>query len=124
MDKKTLEAELGKLGVNVKDGKVGKSDMATAMAVAAASDSDRSEFNYMMLGRLQRDCEYFLGAGDGNPKHLHQDNVSDQIKEMKRLWHNFPKDKKPEWLSLEDIDDYEKRMNNYYDQLGSRHTPL
>ena len=46
MDKKTLEAELGKLGVSVKDGKVRKSDMATAIAVAAASDSDRSEFNY------------------------------------------------------------------------------
>jgi hypothetical protein len=76
-------------------------------------DQEESEnkFTYMMLGRLKDDCEYFLGNGHGNPKVLHQLNVKDQIKEMKRLWNELPEDEKPEWLSMEDIQDYEKRMS-------------
>jgi hypothetical protein len=57
---------------------------------------------------MQSDCEFFLGFGDRNPKYLHQLNVSDQIREMKRLWNSLPD--KPEWLSLEDINAYETKM--------------
>lgn len=74
------------------------------------SSTETNSYDYMMLGRLKQDCEYFLKYGGRNPKHLHQLNVEDQIKEMKRLWNKVKE--KPEWLSMEDINDYEKRMKS------------
>ncbi|MDV5987564.1 hypothetical protein KB575_00580 [Streptococcus canis] len=69
-------------------------------------------FDYMMLSRLQSDCDYYLGYGNRNEKRLWAGNVVDQIAEMKRLWQNFPDDKKPEWLTWQNILDYEERMLN------------
>lgn len=71
---------------------------------------DLEKFNYMMLGRLQSDCDYYLGFGNRHEKHLWAGSVDGQIKEMKRLWNSFPKDKKPEWLTMEQILKYEKEM--------------
>lgn len=67
-----------------------------------------AKFRYQMLSRMQQDCEYFLGNGNGNEKHLWAGNVEDQIKYMKDLWNSF--EEKPEWLSMEDIEKYEKDM--------------
>jgi hypothetical protein len=69
------------------------------------------EFNYMMLGRLQSDCEYFLGNGNGYVKCLYYGNVEEHISAMKKLWNDF--DIKPEWLSFEEIENYEKQMLSY-----------
>ena len=69
------------------------------------------KFDYMMLGRLASDCEYFLNYGNGSERHLHQGNLEDQIKEMKKLWNGLHK--KPEWLTMEEILDYEDNMKNY-----------
>lgn len=33
-----------------------------------------------------------------------------QIKNMKAIWNTFPDEDKPEWLTWNDILDYEKRM--------------
>ena len=68
---------------------------------------------YMMLGRLQSDNDYFLRAGTGNEKHLWAGNVNKQIAEMKNLWNSLPEDGKPEWLSMEEILDYETKMKNF-----------
>ena len=68
------------------------------------------KFPYMMLGRLKSDCEYFLGFGCGSVRHLWAGDIDLQIAEMKRLWNSFANDKKPQWLSLEDINQYELRM--------------
>ena len=68
------------------------------------------QHNYMLLGRMQQDCEYFLGCSNGCEKHLWAGNVEEQIAYMKNLWNEFPEDKKPEWLSFEKILDYEKQM--------------
>lgn len=68
---------------------------------------------YWMLGRLQADNEYFLGWGYGNEKRLWAGSVSAQIDEMKRLFNSLPEDKKPEWLSMKDIEEYEVKMKNY-----------
>jgi len=65
-------------------------------------------FHYMMLSRLKQDCEYFLGAGCGHEKHLWALNVSEHISEMKMLWNRV--NDKPEWLSIQDIESYEKKM--------------
>lgn len=67
-------------------------------------------FDYMMLSRLQTDCDYFLGYGGRYEGHLWAGNVPDQIAEMKKLWKKFPEGEKPEWLTWEEILQYERRM--------------
>ncbi|MGF0347632.1 LPD11 domain-containing protein [Rhodococcus sp. IEGM1300] len=71
---------------------------------------DNNTFNYQMLSRLKMDCEYFLGNGGRNEKHLWADSVDEQIQEMKRLWNGFSEEDKPEWLTMQDIEDYAFRM--------------
>ena len=69
-------------------------------------------FKYQMLGRLQMDCDYFLGYGNRYEGNLWAGNVPDQIKLMRALYDSFEDDKKPEWLTKEDIDNYEKEMKD------------
>lgn len=73
------------------------------------------EFNYRLLSRMKSDCDYYLGNGNGHDKYLWAGNVKDQIKYMRKLYNSFPEDKKPEWISMEDIDSYEKEMTNNED---------
>lgn len=72
------------------------------------NQEDIDEFNYMMLSRLQGDCKYFLGNGCGSVNNLWADSVSEHIAEMKRLYDILPI--KPEWLSMEEILEYEAKM--------------
>lgn len=65
-----------------------------------------------MLGRLRSDCDYYLGHGNRNVKHLWAGNEKEQIEKMKELYNSFPHDKKPEWLTYQQILDYEKLMVN------------
>lgn len=67
-------------------------------------------FQYMLLSRLQSDCEYFLGWGNRNEKGLWAGSVDAQIEKMKSLWNDFPDDAKPEWLSMEQINKYATEM--------------
>ena len=66
------------------------------------------KFNYMMLGKLKGDCEYFLGHGNMSLNIL---TPKAHIEEMKKLWNGFPENGKPEWLTWEQILKYEKDMN-------------
>jgi hypothetical protein len=77
-----------------------------------AKGGEVGDFNYMMLGRLQSDCEYYLSYGNRSERQLWAGSVEGQIKEMKRIWHSLPEDKKPEWLSMEDILEYERKMTD------------
>lgn len=65
-------------------------------------------FNYQLLARLQMDCEYYLGAGARNKKHLWALDEAEQIQEMKKLYEALPE--KPEWITLADIEKYEAAM--------------
>lgn len=76
--------------------------------VKIPENAQNDKHNYMMLSRLKSDCEYFLGFGNGSERQLHQGNVEDQIKMMKELWNNLPV--KPEWLTMDEINDYEAKM--------------
>lgn len=67
-------------------------------------------FRYMLLGRLQRDCEYYLGYGNRQDKHLWASNVEDQIDTMITLYESFDDDKKPEWITIEEIEKYQEEM--------------
>lgn len=72
--------------------------------------SREKAFEYQMLGRLKSDCDYFLGNGNGYEPHLWAGTVEKQIAEMKRRWLELDEDEKPEWLTMEDIENYERRM--------------
>ena len=71
---------------------------------------EEMQFKYRMLSRLKSDCHYFLGNGNGYVGHLWAGSVDAQIKEMRDRWNEFEEDEKPEWLTMEQIDDYERRM--------------
>ena len=68
------------------------------------------KFEYMLLSRLESDCKYFLGNGNRYEKDLWAGSVEKQIGMMKELWNLLPE--KPEWLTLEQIEEYEKQMMN------------
>lgn len=67
-------------------------------------------YQYQILGRLQADCEYFLNWGCGSVKRLWAGSVDEQIKEMKERWNRL--EVKPTWLTMDQIEDYEKRMKS------------
>lgn len=67
-------------------------------------------FRYMLLNRMQCDCEYYLGYGKRSPHCLWAGNEAEQIAVMKRLWNSFSEGGKPEWLTWEQILDFEKKM--------------
>ena len=69
-----------------------------------------NKHSYMMLSRLQSDCEYFIGHGNGSTKHLYYDTVEEHIDEMKKLWNGFDTNEKPEWLTMQEIEEYKTEM--------------
>ena len=73
-------------------------------------------FRYMMLDRLKTDCNYFLGNGNRNEKHLWAGDVDKQIKLMKDLYNSF--EEKPEWISMQDIENFEKQMKETNESLN------
>lgn len=68
------------------------------------------QFEYMLLARLQMDCEYYLNNGMWANKHLWAGNPQDQINKMKELYNQL--NIKPEWLTMEKILSYEKLMHD------------
>lgn len=71
------------------------------------------EYNYMLLDRLKQDCEYFLGNGNGNVDTLWAKDIDEQIAKMKELYNSFTDDEKPEWITIDDINNYEREMKEY-----------
>ena len=71
---------------------------------------DNQTFRYMMLSRLQCDCDYFLGCGNFSKRFLRSESIEVHINEMKNIWNLLPI--KPEWLTLEKIVEYESMMLN------------
>ena len=67
-----------------------------------------SQDDYRLLSRLKADCDYYLGAGGRAEKHLWAGSVEVQITKMRELYDVLPE--KPEWLTEQDIDNYESQM--------------
>lgn len=68
------------------------------------------KFRYQLLSRMQGDCNYYLGYGNRSRKALWAENEKEQIEVMKELWNSFANDEKPEWLTWDDILEYENNM--------------
>lgn len=66
------------------------------------------DFQFAMLGRLLSDCKYYLGAGNRYAPNLWAWNERDQLDIMRELCATL----KPDWLTLEQIDELEKQMIN------------
>lgn len=81
----------------------------TVTAVDDLLHHDKS-FRYQLLDRMRSDCDYFLGYGNRCSKHLWAGNEKEQIACMKALWESFGPDEKPYFLSMEQIQEYEKKM--------------
>lgn len=68
------------------------------------------ERDYGILSRLESDCKYFLGNGNGYEGHLYYKEVNEHCDEMKKLYESFSDGDKPEWISLEQIETYRREM--------------
>jgi hypothetical protein len=68
------------------------SPISDALVVVFKTKYEESpyRFNYMMLSRMQSDCEYFLGHGNRNKSRLNGDSVEAHIITMKGLYDSFP----------------------------------
>ena len=67
-----------------------------------------NEFQYQILDRMRSDCEYILGSGNRCTKDLWGKSVQKHIEAMRRIWNELIE--KPMWLSMEQIDEYERKM--------------
>ncbi|GFI36484.1 hypothetical protein IMSAGC015_00645 [Lachnospiraceae bacterium] len=72
-------------------------------------DKDKS-FQYQLLDRFRCDFDYYLGYGNRNPDILPSKDEKEHIETMKRIWLSFPEEEKPEWLTWEQILEYEKAI--------------
>ena len=69
-----------------------------------------STFRYRLLSRLQQDCEYYLGYGNRHKRALWANDEKQQIQTMIALHNSFPEGEKPEWLTMNEIKEYQRRM--------------
>lgn len=68
------------------------------------------KFRYQLLSRMQMDCDYYLGNGGRSKRSLWAEDEKEQISVMKELWNSFADGDKPEWLTWDDILNYEAQM--------------
>ena len=67
-------------------------------------------YRLKLLNRLNVDCIYFLGYGNRNIKHLWAGNVPDHVEAMRIIYESFANDKKPKWITLDQIKKYGEEM--------------
>ena len=68
------------------------------------------QYRYMLLSRMKSDCDYYLGNGNRYPGNLWGKDEFKQIAYMKALWNSFGENEKPEWLTYEQILEYEQKI--------------
>lgn len=78
--------------------------------ILIAERPETDSYKYMLLCRMKEDCNSYLGNGNRNAKYLWSKDETEHIANMKALWNSFPEDEKPEWLSMGDIEKFEKEM--------------
>lgn len=84
-------------------------------------NNEQEKFDYQLLSRLQADCKYVLDTevGENGVKlesaqfHLWAKNPEEQITKMRELYNAAPV--KPEWITEEEINGYEKRFQDISD---------
>lgn len=64
-------------------------------------------YRYQLLDRMRSDCEYCINTG---ARRFWSCSAVEQIKNMKELFNSFSDEEKPQWITLEDIEQYEKEL--------------
>lgn len=77
-------------------------------AVDKIFSSGDEGYPYAMLDRMKSDCEYYLGYGNRSSKYLWAKDPKQHIEIMKAIYNRL--DPKPEWLTIDKINEYEKNM--------------
>lgn len=72
--------------------------------------SDTESFRYQLLDRMRQDCLYYLTYGGRMAKYLWAQEETEHIENMKAIYNSFPEEKKPEWLSMDEIEKYERQI--------------
>lgn len=84
--------------------------MSEYIKILIAERPATDSFKYMLLDRMKQDCNYYLGNGNRLKKYLWANDEKEHIENMKALWNSFPDEEKPEWLTMKQIETYEKEM--------------
>lgn len=84
--------------------------MKTTNEIKREIEKYDNKFKYMLLSRMQSDCNYYLGYGNRCVDHLWASTVERHIAYMKALHNSFSESEKPEWLTMEGIENYEREM--------------
>ena len=71
-----------------------------------------TRFLHLVLERLKGDCDYYLGFGKRNRKVLLWEDELKQIQNMKDAWNALDESDKPEWLTWEQILEYENKLTS------------
>jgi len=71
------------------------------------------EFRYMILARLQMDFEYFFGYGGLCEKHLYHNTIDEHLADTKKRWGDLPEEGKPEWFTLDQLNEYERKVREF-----------
>ena len=77
-----------------------------------------ARFRYMLLARMQSDCEYYLDYGGRDPKRLWAGDEERQIDLMIKLHDSFKEGEKPQWLTMDKILEYKKEMMVMVEQFA------
>lgn len=83
---------------------------------------ETDEFKYMLLDRMKADCGYYLGNGNRSKKYLWAGDEKEHIEDMKALYNSFSDENKPEWLTMADIEAFEKEMTACTDKETNQET--
>lgn len=67
-------------------------------------------YRYMLLSRMQADCDYYLGNGHRAKKYLWAGDEVEHMAAMVMLWDSFEPEQKPEWLTVEQLNNYKKKL--------------
>ena len=78
--------------------------------LVGAKENEDKRFQYAMLDRLRCDCDYYLGYGNRNDNNLWGGTPQEHIECMKKRWLEFAENEKPQWLTWEQILEYERKM--------------
>ena len=68
------------------------------------------KFRYQLLDRMRQDCEYYIRNKFTTGNCLWAGDQKKQIETMKVLWNSFPIEDTPEWLTWEQILEFERQM--------------
>ena len=84
--------------------------MKASETIQNVIEKSSTKFKYQLLSRMKSDCNYYLGYGNRNKNCLWSGDEKQHIADMKALYESFKESEKPEWLTSEDIKEYENKM--------------